>query len=112
VKTSTFIETCGRKLGPIYIQFIRDNRLYGLEVGKAIRLLEKLATHEDASVRANASLLLQGIMQGRETIDQYPLISEFGRREQSPVIYIHDVIMAELYFTIKAASRAIGGRGD
>jgi hypothetical protein len=98
---------------PINIQFIRFPRLYGLEVGKATRLLEGIiADHECSSVQQNACLLLNGIKGGREIFDQYPLISERGKREQSPPIYIHDAILSEIANAIKAAYRAIGGYDD
>jgi hypothetical protein len=91
---------------PTFIQFLRDDRgLLGLEVGNAIRLFEKLADHEDASVRANASRLLQAIRwQRREVFDQHPLLSEIGSRRKSPAIYIHDAIWSEIEKCIRAAS--------
>jgi hypothetical protein len=94
---------------PIYIQFISDTSLYGLEKDKATRLLKIIkATHQDDDVKANADLLLKAIKRGREVFDEHPLISEFGRGQQSPTIYIHDVIWNEIANAIKAA-RAIGG---
>jgi hypothetical protein len=97
----------------IYIQFIRDDRLFGLEVGAATRLLELIeATHDCVAVRSNASLILTGIKQGREIFDRYPLISERGRTEQSPPIYIHDVILSGIADATKAAYRAKGGYDD
>jgi hypothetical protein len=98
---------------PIDIQFLRGPRLYGLEVGKATRLLEGIiAYHKCSSVRKNACLLLNGIKQGREIFDEYPLISERGRQEQSPPIYIHDAILSEIENVIKTAYRAKGGFDD
>jgi len=97
---------------PVYIQFIRDTRQYGLEKGKATRLLQLIkATHQDDDVKANADLLLKGIKRGREIFDEYALVSEFGERQQTPTIYIHDVIWNEIANAIKAA-RVIGGCDD
>ncbi len=98
---------------PIYIEFIRDPRHYGLEKGKAIRLLKHIkATHQDDDVRANADRLLNGIKRGRTIFDRHVLLSEFGEAQQSPTIYIHDAILNEIGNAIRAASRAMGGRDD
>jgi hypothetical protein len=105
MKNSTSFETCkhGRPSELVCIQFIRHPHLYGLEAGKAIRLLETIeASHKSPEVRQNASLLLLGIKCGREIFDEYPLVSERGKEKQSPPIYIHDVILSEISNAIKA----------
>jgi hypothetical protein len=113
MKNSTSFCKRGYLSAPVYIQFIRGVRLLGLEVRKATRLLEKIvASDEGVAVRLNASLLLSGIRQGREIFDERPLISEFGKREQSTPIYIHDVVWCEIANAIEAAYRAKGGYDD
>ena len=97
---------------PNCIQFIRGSTLYGLEKGKATRLLKLIkATHQDDDVKANANLMLNGIKRGRDIFDEHALLSEFGAGQQSPTIYIHDVIWNEIANAIRAA-RAIGGCDD
>jgi hypothetical protein len=85
----------------------------GLEVGKATRLLERIkASHKCIAAREIAGLLLGGIGQGREILDEHPLITECGRRKPSPVIYIHDAIVNEIASLLRTSYRLPGDRDE
>ncbi len=103
----------GGPTAPIYVQFLRDRSLLGLEKNEAIRLLNIIkASQESAAAKRCADILLRGIAQGREIFDQHPLISEIGKQRKSAPIYIHDTVWFAIIESIIATSRANGGRDD